>query len=270
MKTRCLLFLLLFLFITLPGPIILVVTSEAASETDQSKNKKDPEQLLQIAEDVFTRLNKGSLPNRGDAQLAIARGFDILRELLKTDEKHAQELLGLLIAGKDTNAIEDIINGAQLRAYAFPIFEIHLNDLRAFSSGSDVEQLLFYTDQLLFSIGVDKEAQTSFTIRFTHNEPDGTEPKGGTITWRPTRWGRPNLIRQITDAQDKLATQKPGFLVSIPSLNRNFLGYKDNTVIKLVPLAKDHSLKAGESYLAKDVFAWLSVEAKSVDDGSPR
>lgn len=267
MKTRCLLFLPLLFIITLPGLIILVVTSEAAGETDQSKNIKDLEQynrLLQIAEDVLKQLHKGSLENREGAQRAVARGFDILQKLLKTDERHAKEL-GFLI---DKGTIEDIIKGAQLRAY--PVFEIHLNDLRAFSPGSDAKQLLLYTDQLLLSIGTKKQAQTSLAIRFTHNEQDGTEQKQGTITWRPTRWGRPNLIHQLTSAQDQPATQnKPGFLVSIPSLNKNFLGYKDKTGIKLVPLAEDHLLKAGESYLADDVFTWLSAEAKSVDN-SPR
>ena len=271
MKTRCLLFLLLLILITLPSLISLIVTSEAAGETDQSKNIEDPEEynrLVQIAEDILTRLHKKPLQNREGVSQAVTKGLTILQELLKTDKKHAQDL-GFLI---DKGTIEEILKGAKLRAY--PVFEIHLNDLRAFSPESDVKQLLIYTDQILFSIGVDKEAQTSLTIRFTHNEQDGTEQKRGTITWRPTRWGRPNLIRQITNAQDKLATQnpdlKPGFLVSIPSLNKNFLGYKEKTDIKLVPLSNDHLLTKGESYLAEDVFTWLSAEAKSVDDDNPR
>jgi hypothetical protein len=267
MKTRCLLFLLFLILITLPGLISLVVTSEAAGETDQSKNIKDPEQynrLVEIAEDVLTRLHKGPLQNRKDAPQAVTKGLIILHELLETDKNHAQEL-GFLI---DKGTIEENLMGAQLRIY--PVFEIHLDDLRAFSQGSDVNQLLFYTDQLLLSIGTRKQAQTSLTIRLTDNEQYGTEQKRGTITWRPTRWGRSNLIHQLTEAQNQPATQnKPAFLVSIPSFNKNFLGYKDKTVIKLVPLANDHLLKEGESYLAEDVFTWLSAEAKSVDD-SPR
>lgn len=262
MKTRCLLFLLLLILITLPSLIILVGTSAAAGETDQSQNINNIEDLapykplVQMAEDILTQLHKKPLPNRENAPQAIARGFDVLQDLLNTDKKHVQEL-GLLI---DKGTIKDFIKDVQLRAY--PVFEIHLDDLRAFSPGSDVNQLLFYTDQLLLSIGTGKQAQTSLTIRFTHNE----QQKPGTITWHPTRWGRPNLIHDLTKAQ---ANRPLGFLVSIPSLNRNFLGYKENTVIKLVPLAEDHLLKAKESYLAEDVFTWLSAEAKSVDN-SPR
>lgn len=267
MKTRCLFFLLLLTLIALPGLTIFVVTSEADAETAESKDPKVFDQynrLVQIAEDVLTRLNKGSLQNREDALRAIPSGLAILKEILKADKRHAQELGFLIDKGTTEDILKDIIMGSKLHAY--PVFEIRLNDLRAFSPGSDVEQLLFYTNQLLLSIGADKGTQTSLTIRFLHNEQDGTEQKPGTITWRPTRWGRPNLIDHLTKAQHN---RPLGFLVSIPSLNKNFLGYKDETVIKLVPLAKDHLLTEGQSYLAEDVFTWLSVEAKSVDN-SPR
>jgi len=271
MKTRWLLFLILLILMSLPSLIIWVVTSEAASETDQSKNIKDLTQynrLVEIAEDVLTQLHEKPLQNREGAQRAIARGFDILQELLKPDKTHAQELGFLIDKGTIEDIVQDIIKGGKLRAY--PVFEIQLDDLRTFSPGSDVNQLLVYTSQILLSIGTKKQAQTSLTIRFTDNEQDGTEPKQGTLTWRPTRWGRSNLIHQLTEAQNQPATQnKPGFLVSIPSLNKNFLGYKDKTVIKLIPLVKDHLLKEGEPYLAEDVFTWLSAEAKSMD-GSPR
>lgn len=176
----------------------------------------------------------------------------------KTFGDHAKEL------GFDTG-----IKDAKVRKTPFPMFEVGLNDLRNFALGKEVNNLLSFTHQLLFPVEVDNQVKSSVTIRFVHDTPGETEQKEKETGWRLTRWGLPNLIRQLTKEHDRLKTQKPGFLVSIPALNRTFLGYEDNTVIKLIPLTNDYLFKAGKSYLAQDVFEWLSAEAESVDD-SPR
>jgi len=273
MKTRRSLFQLFLILMTFPSLIIWIgerTLSEAAQSENNGEDSARYNQALQIAEgvltqlgDIFAQLDKEPMQNREDAQQAVASGFIIiLPELLKGDEKHAQELG--FHTGKDT-PIEKIIQGAELLDYAFPVFEIHLNDLRTFSpgTGKDVKQLLFYANQLLWPISVDEKVQSSLTIRFTPNE----QKKAGR-TWRPTRWGRPNLIRQLTTARE-IANQKRGFLVSVPSLNRNFFGYNDNTIIKFVPLVTDRLFKKGESLSAEYAYELLSDEAKNVDD-SPR
>jgi hypothetical protein len=263
MKIRCPLFPLFLILVTLLG-LIIWIGERTISEAAQSENIKDFAQYdppLRIAEDVLTRLGKGTVQNREGAQRAVDSGLNIiLPKLLEGDEKHAQEL-GFQ-TGKDTIGI--IKNSA-----AFPVFEIHLNDLLTFSPGKDVRQFLFYTSQLLLPIGVDNRVQSSLTIRFTLNESGGIEQKRVGRTWRPTRWGQPHLIHQLTTAQNQFANQKPGFLVSIPALNRNFLGYEENTVIKLVPLVRDRLFEKIESLSAEDAFGRLSAEAMSMDD-APR
>jgi hypothetical protein len=264
------------ILVTLPS-LILLVGERTISEAGQREDTKDfaqNDRSLRIAEDVLTELvGKETLKNREAAQQAIATGLTILPKLLTRDRRHAQEL-GFQV-GKDTkDTIEDIIKkGINPLDYAFPIFEIHLNDLRSFTPGKDVKQLLFYKNQLLLPIGVDndvhKQFQSSLTIQLTLDEPGENEQKRVGITWRPIRWGQPNLIRLLTNAQDQLTTQKRGFLVSIPSLNRNFLGYKEGTAIKFVPLVTDRLFNKEESLSAEDAFGRLSAEAINVDD-TPR
>ena len=285
MKPRCPLFPLLLILATLPALIILAgerTTSAVAGEATQSKSTKDFKQFndsLLIAQGVLPRVNNvltqlslGKEPLRDveNAQQAVAKGFSItLRKLLKGDNDHAQKL-GFRT---DKDSIENILQGASLGDYAFPVFEIHRNDLRTFSPGTDAKQLLLYTNQLLWPIkDADKEVQSSLTIRFISNEQGGIEQKTAGTTWRPIRWGQRNLIHQLATEQDRLDKQKKdfiGFLAKVPALNRNFLGYMDNTAIKFVPLVTDRLFKKGESLSAEYVFEMLSDEANGVDD-SPR
>ena len=286
MKARCPLFPLLLILATLPALIILAggrTTSAVAGEAAQSKSTKDLKQYndsLLIAKGVLPRLNdvltqlslsKEPLQDMENAQQAVAKGFSIiLPKLLKGDNKHAEQL-GFR-TDKDTS-IEKILQNANLGDYAFPVFEVRRNDLRTFSPGTDAKLLLFYTNQLLWPIEAgDKRVQSSLTIRFISNDQGGTEQKAAGTTWRPTRWGQRNLINQLATEQEKLNKQKKefkGFLVTIASLNLNFLGYMDNTAIKFVPLVTDRLFKKGESLSAEYVFEMLSDEAKRADD-SPR
>ncbi|CUS37105.1 exported hypothetical protein [Candidatus Nitrospira nitrosa] len=178
-------------------------------------------------------------------------------------EKHAQEL------GFTTGTA-----GAKLRQDAFPIYEVRLEDIQNFTPNKDAKKLLVRTPQLLFPIEVQNEVRSSITVRSTINQPRGIEQTADQETrWRPTRWGLPKLIARLTTERkrldDKISRLKGFRLVSIPALNRNFLGYEDNADLKLVPLVSDHLFTAGKPLSTREVFLSLIPEAKSVD-GSPR
>lgn len=263
MKTRYPYLLLFLILIGLPS---LAFPIEDRTKTQAAQDG----QSLRKTEELVGRLGPRTLRNKEDARPVAEEGLRIVFRLLAgageriTEEnvKHAQEL------GFEP---DDTINRAEpLLADAFPIFEVNLNDLRDFAPGKEVKNLLLYTHQLLIPIRVDNTVRSSLTIRFVPDAQGEVEQKGKGASWRLTRWGLPILIRQLTDAQRKLTTQKPGFLLSFQALNRNFFGYEENAVIRLVPLAKDHHFTVGEPYLAQDVFKWLSEEAMSVDDSRPR
>lgn len=270
MRTRCPLVPLFSIVLTLPS-LIMLIGERTVSEAAQLRDQKNFTEFYRSAQDVLTELGIISVLNKVDVEQATDRGLEILQELIAGTDRQAQEFRDL---GFETDkvTIEDIPN-------AFPVFEVRLNDLRTYSPGRNLKTLLFYTNQLLLPLRADKQVQSSLTIRLALNRQDEVNQKRAEITWRPTRWGQPNLIRQLTKVQAQLETQNPnfklGFLVSIPSLNRNFLGYKDNVGIKFVPLVtnrhvKDPFFREGESLSAEEAFQRLSEEARSVDDKLPR
>ena len=222
-------------------------------EITQQRKLEEPGPLLDL-----TSLQ--DLEDKEGAQHAAKEGLQILLQLLTDDPSRAEEL-----GFTDTSFLK-MKDGAEplTLAHIFQIYTVSLNDLRAFVPNTDEENLLSDTQQLLIAIEVNKQVMSSMTIRF------GVEQKGKGASWHPTRWGLPNLIQQLTSKQRKLAPQKPGFILSILSLNRKFLGYKDDTVIKLVPLATDYLFTEGKPYPAQIIFERLSAEAKSVDDDNPR
>jgi len=226
-------------------------------EITQQRKVEEPVRLLDL-----TSLQ--DLEDKEGAQHAAKEGVQILLQLLTDDPSRAEEL-----GFTDTSFLK-MKDGAEplTLTHIFPIYTVSLNDLRALTPNTNEENLLSDTQQLLIAIEVNKQVMSSMTIRFVRDGQGGVEQKGKGASWRPTRWGLPIFIRQLTATQRKLATERPA-LVSIPSLNRNFLGYKDNTVIKLVPLTTDHLFSEGKPYSAQLVFERLSAEARSVND-SPR
>jgi hypothetical protein len=262
--------ILLCLILVTPPSSVVWIGEGAASEATQIDNQKDfatYSEAVQIAQKILTQLGKGSVPNSDGVAQAVARGFNLLQSFIENNKELAQEL-GFQI-GQDKR-VEDIIKDTKkLLDNAFPVFEIHLDDLQNFSPGSDPRHLLLFTNQLLFPIRDNQNVQSSLTIRFTLNKQSKMDDKQPGLTWRPTRWGQKKLISLLTETQrEQLATRKPGFLVSIPSLNRDFLGYTDNLGIKLVPLTDDRllNLKQGKSVPAEKVLETLVEEARSLDD----
>lgn len=261
-------------------PTLVVWTGQATgSQPAEFNNQKDFQMYLEsfdIAKKVLDQLDqpgdkKLELKNVAGARTAVDRGFQILLQLLKDKPEQAPEL-GFPL--KQELKIEDleglIMEAKKALINAFPVFEIHLDALQSYSPGANTEHLLVFTNQLLLPISAETQrARSSLTIRLTLNKQDKVENSYPEITWIPTRWGQKNLIRTLTEEQNVApATRKPGFLVSIPSLNRNFLGYKENKTVKFVPLADDQllNLKKGESLLAEKVLEKIAEEARSVDE----
>ncbi len=150
----------------------------------------------------------------------------------------------------------------------FLIFHVGLNDLRNFDPSKEASDLLIFTNQLLFPVEIKNKVASSVTVRLfeTHNKSNQKDQATG---WQISRWGLPKLIGHLDRLMKKLPPETLGILVSIPSLNYNFLGYVEDADLKLVRLAPDQSSKEIAPLPAKKVFLDLVQEAKSVD-GSPR
>lgn len=260
------------ILVALPS-LIIGMGVRADSEAGAPNSQLDPERYkesFKIAETVLSRLSqKLNLQGNDDAQAAVDNGLYILWQLLKDDPEQAPTLFESWLSKTKQNDGEVwIIKAAStwLKS-AFPVFHIHLDALKNFQPDDNAGDLLVFTNRLLLPISLeDNQVQTSITIRLTQNERDKSE-----VTWRPTRWGQKNLTRLLAEAQKHLPqTKQSGFLVSVPALNRNFLGYLDNTAIKLVPLTTDQLFKQSEPVSVKDALGKLSEEAMNVDGRRPR
>ncbi|MDR4465872.1 MAG: hypothetical protein MRJ66_16570 [Nitrospira sp.] len=214
------------------------------------------EKSLQSAEAALLQLGLPDeklavLRDKAGATQAITAGLKLLPEILK-DPVQAQKL-GFSATPGPKN-IED---------EGFPIIEIRRDDLRHFYPGANVSGLLIYTNQVILPVD-----QASLTIRFSIEKKDKPGPESAALAWRPVRWGQPKLISQLKNAQKLNPGAKPGFLASVPSLNRDFLGYKDADALKLIPLFDDRLLHFtnGQAIVAEKVFERLAEEARSMDE----
>ncbi len=209
------------------------------------------------------------------AQTAAFKGLKtMILQLVKADaldEKHARDL-GL--EPNDLVALTGSIGDQKILSDAIRIFHVSLRDLRDFAPGQTERNLLIDTQQLLFPVKIGNDERFSVTVRAITSHTKGTaEHQAQRISWRPTKWGLPNLTRRLRSQQkcvnDSSSNIKEFSLVSIPSLNRNFLGYEDNGEIKLISLVSDQGCEPGKPLSANKVFLDLVQEAKGVGD-SPR
>jgi hypothetical protein len=251
MKIHHLLFAMLLIPLMLPSPAFPIQGTTHDKKTRKT-NQNNPSLFQRSPQNAATR----------GVQIVVKRLEPIIGigELNREKIRHAQDL-GF------KNGTED----ASLGKDEFPIYEVSLRDLRSFTADKEVNNLIVDTHQILFPIEVKGVVSSSVTVRSAIKQTDGMEQVEQGELWRPTRWGLPKLIERLTSAKkDRLnenGSELSSFrLVSIPALNRNFLGYADATGIKLVPLVPDKSLKPLQ---AKQALLDLVPEAKSVD-GSPR
>lgn len=236
-------------------PILFPSPAFSGKDYSQGVTKQDPAQINQFLDQ----------PAPLDA---AATGLQIIVERLKP--------LGILELDKEKVqhakkiGFEAGTDGASVRQDPFPISEVSLRKLRDFTSDHEIISLLIDTHHVLFPIEVKNEVRSSITVRAVVTQGEGTEHLGQKQIWHPTGWGLPKLITRLTAKRKQLHNDTPGLkgfrLVSIPALNRHFLGYEDGTDFKLAPLFSDDLFKEEKPLLAKEAFLRLVHEAKIVDD----
>jgi hypothetical protein len=180
-----------------------------------------------------------------EAQRAAEKGRKTLEQLVKNDDKHAQEL-GLTSSAE----ARDTALGTP-----FPILFVELEKLKQFQRGEDPRNLLEPTDEFIYPILVGGNVKSSLTVTRT--------PQG----WRATAWGADKLIRLLDNAR----VADSNFLVSIPSLNLQFIGDITEEPFKMIPILDErrYGFMRMRPLPAQEVFAKLLPEAKA-HDGNPR
>ncbi|TKB67795.1 MAG: hypothetical protein E8D52_10985 [Nitrospira sp.] len=243
-------------FLSLTATISIIVLSSTSAIAEPIVQSIPTTQKPNSQLDFNMLLNAFFKADEQATRLALNQNLEIVSSQLGNNLFRAKEL-GF---GTDPKSAR-----IQPKALPFFIFYVGLKNLREFDPGKETSDLLIFTNQLLFPVEIKNKVESSVTIRLLeeHGEMSKTDQPTG---WRITRWGRPKLIKQLTEI---LPPHTQGILVSIPSLNRNFLGYVDDTDLKLVPLASDYLFTKGRPLPAKEAFLKLTPEANNAGD-SPR
>jgi hypothetical protein len=143
------------------------------------------------------------------------------------------------------------------------IFQVRLDQLRAYEPGEDPNKLLVDSGQMIYPVATNGSVRSSIVVVKTEE------------IWKATRFGGPNLIQALAksrsaEAQSSQAAEKPYFVVQIPALSMYFLGYRVGGRLMLTPLLDDpaHKFKAGEAMPADVVLGEL-VGAANKYNGLP-
>jgi hypothetical protein len=144
-----------------------------------------------------------------------------------------------------------------------PIYQIRLDRLRAYRGGGGAEGLLADTGTALSIVTVDAQARSSVLLQREAS------------AWRVTRLGGANRAVLIGQAREQLAAlgiERAGmFLVQIPSLGLEFIGYRQSRELMLAPVIEDQDLglKAGRAARSEDVLASLVDVARAYREARP-
>jgi hypothetical protein len=212
-----------------------------------------------------------------------ADGLNILPNLIRNNITIANEL-GFSSVGEanphpqppDPNHAEVFPPpGLFLRGEDFPylVFEIELRNLKNLGilpPGSG-EGFLRSTTRLLVPITVGTEVKSSLTVRLITVNSGGREVKHFEVR----RVGSKTLIQALTRERisliKRLNHQVGTFLVQIPALNRDFLGYlnvnpADELGLHLIVLFRDQHYQEGKDLPARHILTVLAEEATNIDD----
>lgn len=145
----------------------------------------------------------------------------------------------------------DEIAGAKL-GEPLSVFMVELQDLRAYTPGSDPEKLLKPIDKVIYPVITNEQVRSSIVLQ------------KGKEGWQASDFGGANFARLVTRARDesaKAASLAPTayFVVQVPALNAYFLGYRQDGKLMLSSIIGDPgmNLKADAPSPAEQIFEQL-------------
>lgn len=144
-----------------------------------------------------------------------------------------------------------------------PLMEymIRLDALQGYQEGSDPEELLVPTQQLIYPVVVGGKVRSAVTLSKASGE------------WKVVGFGKPMLARLLDEQRSSLESARgtaatPAFAVRIPALNVYFLGTREDSRLLFTPLFDDSriDLKKGEAVPAGEVLQRLAPIARELED----
>ena len=182
---------------------------------------------------------------------AAAKALNILK-----DPAFAPQLQTVGI--KSIEAAREATLGAPLQ-----LFIVRLDELKQYQPGDDPDKLLHAVEQVVYPVTVKGQVVSSVSVSKERGE------------WTATQIGQgisaPKIAESRTVGARALKTEPvKAFLVRVPALNREFVGYKTEKLM-LVPILEEVDLgfKAGAAIPAAKVLEALVPEAQA-HQGLPR
>ena len=193
------------------------------------------------------------------------------------------EKLGFDLPARDAEAL---LQKAQL-SFPIPLFIIGLKRLQQFDMLqvsplallADEDNWLFtppsfssLTPQLfLYAITIDNKVHSSVRVRVAFSSPS---PTPHNLIFNTERLGSGALIKRIdTHRRDPITRRisEEYFLVSIPALNRYYLGRLHNNKFLITAITKDLpvGLPEGQEGDAREVFQQLKIESLTINADDP-
>lgn len=144
-----------------------------------------------------------------------------------------------------------------------PIAEymVRLDELKAFTSGTDPVSLLRPTGRVTYPVRVGGTTRSGMTVA-RRGDAWATEGFGGATYVK--------LLDEIRSQSARASGRNNAefFEVRVPSLNTTFIGFSDGSGLRLVPILSNprYGLVRGEPKSARDVFQALATAAREHND----
>jgi hypothetical protein len=190
--------------------------------------------LLMLVLTVGCQKNEQPKPPAAQASEAATTAIGVLQKMVND-----QNFRGL---GFDSVAE---VGQAQL-GEPMPVFDIGLDQLKAYKEGTDPNTLLAATSRTLYPVTVGGQTKSSITV--THRE-------NGYVA---SSFGNADIMKSLSRYRQ---TQTGGgdFVVRVPAFSMYYLGRRIENRLLLVPIIDDPrlKLKSGEAVAANVVLAQL-------------
>jgi hypothetical protein len=137
------------------------------------------------------------------------------------------------------------------------VYKVGLPALRHYQAGTDPERLLADTGTVYYPVMVGDDIRSMIEMKKTN------------VGWRSEAFGMADFAVPFVHMEMEVAAtakvpRSDLFAVRIPGMSHDFVGYRRNGTIELVPLrdASGFHLVAGEARPAADVFAEMAPAAR--------
>jgi|SoiMethySBSTD1v2_1073268.scaffolds.fasta_scaffold270064_2 hypothetical protein len=152
------------------------------------------------------------------------------------------------------NSIDDL-NNAELSKPPFQLSIIPLNQLKNYTSNTNVNSMFIQSSQFIYPIINSKNRSATNAMILDYPQTK--------LKWEIVSIGKSKLLAEAVYNQYK-KTPNNYFIASIPFLNLDFITFRTGSSVMMIPVVSDpqNKLEAGVPVPAEKIFSTYSIAAK--------